>query len=52
MHVVVDHLATLKGDRKTKAKAIANAVNAVKSFVTNAAESFFGCEDELCLMAA
>lgn len=52
MHVVVDHLATLKGDRNINAKAITNAVNAVKSFVTNMAESFFGNEDELCLMAA
>jgi len=51
-HAVVGRLATIKAFYKIKAKAIANAVKSAKSFMTNVAESFFGCEDELCLMAA
>jgi len=52
-HAAVGLLAAIKADQNTNAKAkIANAVKSVKSFMTNVAESFFGCEDELCLMAA
>ena len=36
---------------KINAKVITNAVNAVKSFVTNAAESLFA-EEDYCFMAA
>jgi hypothetical protein len=52
-HAAVGLLAAIKAGQNTNAKAkIANAVKSVKSFMTNVAESFFGCEDELCLMAA
>ena len=51
-HAVVGRAATIILDSKLNAKAIANAVKSVKSFVTNMAENLFASEDELCLMAA